>query len=242
MDLRLQAILRQIESGRASFEAASDLPEDIGKFQKTARAILHAERMGYLEKVMSTMISSRGGLLYDKVFVIKGLTYEGEQALAEVRGEPTPVDDLLGELLERLPDQGIRNHWEKAVHRRLSDPRGSVTAARSFLETTMKWVLEQCGESTTDNNRILFLRTLKALKIAHDGKPLSRLLQGVDAIIGGVGDMRNKQGDAHGTDTNSLPLSGSEATLCVNLAGAAALYLLEEFERFDNTQAVNADG
>lgn len=43
--------------------------------------------------------------------------------------------------------------------------------------------------------------------------------------------MRNRQSDAHGTDSNSLQLSESEAVLCVNLAGAAALYFLQVFER-----------
>lgn len=180
---------------------------------------------------MSTMTSIGGELLYDEFFVIKGLTYEGEKALAEAIGEPNPLDGLLGELLERLPDQGIRAQWEKAAHRRISDPRGSVTAARSFLETTMKWILEQLGEPTTENNRTLFLRTIRSLQLAQEGKPLERLLQGLDAILWGVGEMRNKQGDAHGVDTSSLSLSASEATLCVNLAGAAALYMLEEFER-----------
>jgi len=42
--------------------------------------------------------------------------------------------------------------------------------------------------------------------------------------------MRNKHGDAHGVASDAIAPTKSEAGFCVNLAGAAALFLLEEFE------------
>lgn len=184
MDPQLLEVLRQIKLGTLNFRAKSHLPKDIERFQSTAKAVVHAEKVGYLEGVRPIRTSMRGALLYEAVLVPRGLTHEGELALTEALGESTPTDDLLGELFARLPDASIRENWEKAVHRCRSDPRGAVTAARSFLETTMKWILEQRGAPTTDNNKVLFSRTVRVLGLEVGRTPSGKLLEGVDAIVG----------------------------------------------------------
>ena len=230
MEQRLRAVLLQIRDGVTAFKPDSHSNEDLRKFQHTAKAIIHAKKLGYIEKVDAIVTSMRGSRLYQSVFVYGGLTYEGDQALANAIGEALPADEQMAELLSNHPSQKVRDQWHKALQRRDSDPPGSVTAARSFLEATMKWILESKGEPITNNNQELFQRTIKALEIQQDGRPLQRLLDGIDLIIRGVGDMRNKQGDAHGASTSSLPLKASEASLCVNVAGAAAMYFLEELQ------------
>lgn len=70
----------------------------------------------------------------------------------------------------------------------------------------------------------------RTVTIEVKGKPIEKTIEGLRLVIWGVGDMRNKHGDAHGATSSSAVPTPSEAGLCVNLAGAAALYLLEVFE------------
>jgi len=76
----------------------------------------------------------------------------------------------------------------------------------------------------------LFSKAIDALGLVVKGKPIEKTIEGLNSIIWGIGDMRNKHGDAHGAASDAISPTKSEAGLCVNLAGAAALYLLEEFE------------
>lgn len=172
-------------------------------------------------------------MYYAAILVSGGLTYEGDRLLEESSGEPTPADETLAELFDRIPSYSIREKWEKALHRRIRDPSGAITAARSLLESTLKWIVEQRGGKITENNKELFNRAIDALGIEIKGKPIERTIEGLSSIIWGIGDMRNTYGDAHGATSNSAPPTKSEAGFCVNLAGAAALYLLGEFESVD---------
>ncbi|MCO2757377.1 hypothetical protein FA292_03215 [Pseudomonas aeruginosa] len=62
------------------------------------------------------------------------------------------------------------------------------------------------------------------------GQPVEKSIEGLRSIIWGIGEMRNRLGDAHGAVSSSAQATVSEAGFCVNLAGATALFLLEEFE------------
>ena len=167
---------------------------------------------------------------YAVILVRGGLTYKGEQLLQQFSGQPTPLDESLADLFERVPGHSIREKWDKALHRRITDPSGAITAARALLESTLKWIIEQRGGKPTDSNKVLFSKAIDALGLEVKGKPIEKTIEGLSSIIWGIGDMRNKHGDAHGTASDAIPPTKYEAGLCVNLAGAVALYLLEEFE------------
>ncbi|MNZ61932.1 hypothetical protein D3C78_800360 [compost metagenome] len=230
LDILLHEVLRKIKSGVNSFYPNSQSLDDLKKFQSTAKTIVHAHSNGYIEKMIPRKECMSGNGYYAAILVNGGLTYDGERLLQEFSGQPTPADDTLVELLERVSIYSIREKWEKALHRRITDPSGAVTAARSLLETTLKWIIEQRGGKPTANNKELFDRAIDSLGIEVKGKPIEKTIEGLSSIIWGIGDMRNKHGDAHGATSNSTHLKKNEAGFCVNLAGAAALYLLEEFE------------
>lgn len=230
MNLLLHEVLRKVKSGTKSFNPKSDSDDDIGKFQDIAKAAIYAQKQGYISRIIPHMESTSGQRNYNAILVIDGLTYEGECYLQEFSGQPTPCDEALSELLSRISSHNIRDRWEKALHRRVTDPSGAITAARSLLETTLKWIIEERGGKTTENNKELFSRATDALGISVKGQPIERAIEGLSSIIWGIGEMRNRHGDAHGAGSNSAPPTVSEAGFCVNLAGAAALFLLEEFE------------
>ncbi|SDE96811.1 abortive infection family protein [Phytopseudomonas seleniipraecipitans] len=230
IDILLHEVLRKIHSGVKSFGPESSSPNDLKKFQDIAKTVVHAYSQGYIEKMIPRKESMSGNGYYAVILVNGGLTYEGERLLQESSGEPTPADEALAELLDRTPSYSIREKWEKALHRRITDPSGAITAARSLLETTLKWIIEQRGGKAIESNKELFSRAIDALGVEVKGKPIEKTIEGLSSIIWGIGDMRNKHGDAHGAASSSIPPTKSEAGFCVNLAGAAALYLLEEFE------------
>ncbi|HCF9254930.1 TPA: abortive infection family protein [Pseudomonas aeruginosa] len=230
MDLLLHEVLRKINSGVTSFKPESFSPEDLKKFQPFAKAIVHAHALGYIEKMIPHREYHSGAEHYDIILVRGGLTHEGVLQLQVFSGQPTPADEILTNLLEGISSHSIRESWEKALNRRSTDPRGAITAARALLEATLKWIIEQRGGSVTDKNNELFNRAISALGLDLKGKPLEKTIQGLNAIIWSVGDMRNRHGDAHGAASCDNSPTKNEAGFCVNLASAAALYLLEEFE------------
>lgn len=230
MDVFLHEALRNIHSGVMSFKPESPSPDDIKKFQNLAKAIVHAHTLGYIEQMIPHKEHYSGHGHYDVILVRGGLTHEGALKLQEFSGQPTPVDESLADLFGRIPSHSIREKWEKALHRRITDPSGAITAARALLETTLKWIIEQRGDKPTENNKELFNKTIDALGLVVKGKPIEKTIAGLDSIIWGIGDMRNKHGDAHGAASDAVAPTKSEAGFCVNLAGSVALYLLEEFE------------
>ncbi len=230
MDVWLHEVLRKINSGTITFEPEDSTSDGKKKFQSLAKALVHAHKQGYIDKIIAqTDFSSVNGD-YAVVLVNGGLTYSGEQLLQQFSGQPTPLDESLADLFERVPSHSIREKWDKALHRRITDPSGAITSARALLESTLKWIIEQRGGKPTDSNKALFSKAIDALGLEVKGKPIEKTIEGLSSIIWGIGDMRNKHGDAHGAASDAIPPTKYEAGLCVNLAGAVALYLLEEFE------------
>lgn len=238
MDSDLHKILHKIKLGESTFDAKTHSEGDIKKFQLIAKAILHAKKMGYIQNIYPHQSSLGGQRYYDTILVTEGLTYEGELALQKTAGQPTPTDEALSGLLFRLESHTIREKWEKAMHRRYSDPSGAITASRSLLETTLKWIIEKRGKQPDTNNQKLFEQAIRELGIEIENASMKKIIEGLNLVIWGIGDMRNKHGDAHGLSQNNSILPEIEAGLCVSLAGSASLYLLEKFETNSKMQKI----
>lgn len=234
MNFLLHEILRKIKSGSTSFDYQNDADGDLEKFQDIAKTLIYANKQKYIDTIITQTDPRIITRHYIAILINGGLTFEGECYLSEISGQPTPTDEALTILLSRIPSQNIRDKWEKALHRRIADPSGAITAARSLLETTLKWIIEQRGGKSTESNKELFSKAINLLGINIKGQPIEKTIEGLNAIIWGIGDMRNKHGDAHGPASNSTSATAREAGFCVNLAGAAALFLLEEFEANQN--------
>lgn len=230
IDVLLHEVLRKIHLGVTSFEPDSSSPDDIKNFQSLAKTIVHAHSQGYIDQMIPQRDFTSVNGDYAVILVSGGLTYNGEQLLQQFSGKPTPLDESLADLFERVPSYSVREKWEKALHRRITDPSGAITAARALLESTLKWIIEQHGGKPTDNNKELFSKAIAALGLEVKGKPIEKTIEGLNSIIWGIGEMRNKHGDAHGAAADAIAPTKSEAGFCVNLAGAAVLFLLEEFE------------
>ncbi len=157
------------------------------------------------------------------------------------RRNSTPADQVSSDMLQNFDADGVHAVWTKAIDRRISDPEGAITIARTLLETVLKGILDKSNElySDTDDLPKLYRAAAKVLKLApnqHTEKPIKEILGGAMNLVNGIGTLRNRLSDSHGRG-GRLPVRPStrHASLAVNTAGAVATFLIETFnERSQN--------
>lgn len=146
-----------------------------------------------------------------------------------------PVDSHATETLAVLSSDTVHSAWRTALERRLNDPEGAITAARTLLETVCKHMLDDWGTiyDPAADLPTLYRLTAEGLQLApsQQTEPIFRqILGGCASVVAGLGAMRNKLGDAHGKGRSATPATERHAELAVNLAGAAATFLVQTWE------------
>ena len=86
------------------------------------------------------------------------------------------------------PD-GVGSVWRKALDRRVGDPEGAITSARTLPETVIKHVLEECDEAYDDAAELpkLYRAAAKAVNLApdrHAEEPIKAMLGGTMTLSG----------------------------------------------------------
>lgn len=150
-------------------------------------------------------------------------------------GELTPSANSVEVTLSRGDLMHVREVWKKSYERRIQDPEGALTSARSLIESTCKHILDECGEPYKEGTdlRTLYREAAKKLNLApeqHAVQALKQILQGCVSVVEGLATLRSVLGDAHGKSKKAgrpLPI---HAELGVNLAGAICTFLLETSE------------
>ena len=151
-----------------------------------------------------------------------------------------PGDARVAEALSVLSSEAVHRAWHTALERRLSDPDGAITSARTLLETVCKHILNSVPveyDRAADLPK-LYRLTAEILQLAPSQQTepiLKQVLGGCTAVVEGIGAMRNKLGDAHGRGEAEARPEPRHAVLAVNLAGAAATFLVESWERQQDT-------
>jgi hypothetical protein len=79
----LRSILQKIDGGQRSFRPASDSPTDIAAFQDVAKVLAFADSKGFLDGYISRQESYTGNRWYVLAMVKNGLTFPGQQYLAQ---------------------------------------------------------------------------------------------------------------------------------------------------------------
>lgn len=143
-----------------------------------------------------------------------------------------PSDHGVTSVLTSFDEEGVGLAWQKALARRASDPAGAVTAARTLLETVLKHVLDDANldYAETDDLPRLYRQVAERLNLApsqHVEPVFKQVLGGCTAVVEGLGAVRNKVGDAHGSGRRPVNVGERHAHLVVNLAGAMATFVLE---------------
>lgn len=148
----------------------------------------------------------------------------------------SPGDRTIAEAMSKVDAEYVEHSWEKALERRSRDPEGAITAARALLETVCKHILDDAGVkySNTADIPALYSQVATELRISPNQQTeqvLRKILGGCQTVVEGLGNLRNQMGDAHGKGREGLIPEQRHAELAVNLAGAIAMFLLEESDR-----------
>ncbi len=169
-------------------------------------------------------------------------TYQGRRDYLSEQFKPLlstsqciPHGASVAETLTALSSDHVHEAWRDASVRRLDDPDGAITSARTLLETVCKHVLDDMMVEYEDGFTLpkLYRMTAEALQLApsqHTEPILKQVLGGCTAVVEGIGSMRNALGDAHGKGKVCAKPEARHAELAVNLAGACAIFLIETWE------------
>lgn len=142
----------------------------------------------------------------------------------------TPIDTVIV-----FDEAHIHAQWQKAIDRKISDPEGAITMARTLLESILKHILNEQKIVYGDNLELseLYKEVAKSLNLApeqHQEQIFKQILGGANGIVSGLGAMRNKLGDAHGTVKSAIKPKERHSELAVNLAGSMAIFLYKTFQ------------
>jgi len=145
----------------------------------------------------------------------------------------SPAEEDIEGGLKSFNSEEVDRAWRRMLRRISDDPEGTITASRNLLETVLKHILDD-RNIVYDNDRIelaeLYKKVQTELELApeqHQEKIFKQILGGCSGVVNGLGTMRNKLGDAHGTNAHRVRPLPRHARLAVNLAGSMALFLTE---------------
>lgn len=157
------------------------------------------------------------------------------QPLLDILQRPqlSSVEEVLAESLGTVDSAHVRNTWDKAIERRQVDPDGAITIARSLIEAVCKHVLGAGNYDKAADLPVLYKQASKYLGLTDDGyadEALKQIMRGCVQIVHGVGEFRNKMGDAHGKGPLDPAAETLQAELAVSVAGAMATFLISTWD------------
>ena len=146
-----------------------------------------------------------------------------------------PAGDNIADALQKLNAEAVQVAWTRALDRRVADPEGAITAARTLLETVCKHILDDEGVAYADDADLpkLYRLTAEEVNVApsqHTEQVFKQILGGCTAVVEGLGALRNRIGDAHGQGRRTVKPATRHAELAVNLSGAMATFLVATWE------------
>lgn len=106
-----------------------------------------------------------------------------------------------------------------------------LTKARTLLEETFEYVLAKKGVTTSGNENIktlynLVKNTYNMHPSKENDKRINTILSGLENIVGGVSELRNKEGDAHGQGLRRWGIKEYHARLALNSAVTMSEFIL----------------
>jgi hypothetical protein len=146
-----------------------------------------------------------------------------------------PIDAFVSDALESFDAKSVLAVWDKALACRHTDPEDAITMARLLLESVCKHILdaESVAYSASTGIPALLKRTAKQLNIAptqFSKEAFKRILGGVTSVVETPDSLRNQISNAPGRGKRSVKPSARHAQLAVNMAGAAALFMVETWD------------
>ena len=128
----------------------------------------------------------------------------------------------------------ISEQWRKALERQETDPEAAITMARTMIESVLKHIASESSLDIKDDVDlpILYKAVVRSLDLApeqHQDEIFKQVLSGLNSVAVGLGTLRNKLGDAHGSNKHKIRAEDRHSQLAVNAAGTLANFLLKTF-------------
>lgn len=154
------------------------------------------------------------------------ITREGKKVIIKSTREENIIENII------FDEKYIHQVWEKTIERNMKgDYDGAITSARSLLESTFKYILDELEieyyEDKEDIND-LYKKVSKNLNMApnsHKEDVFKQILGGVNSIILGLASLRNTYGDSHGKSNKSYLPKERHGELAVYLSGSVCFFL-----------------
>lgn len=149
--------------------------------------------------------------------------------------ESNVIEESTTKTLEKFNIEYINSQWLKSLERKSDDPEGAITSARTLIETTCKFILDDLSVKYEDDLDLpkLYKLTATQLNLApdqHTEQIFKQILGGCQSVVESLGALRNKLSDSHGKKISQNKPSARHAELAVNLAGTMTTFLLETYE------------
>ncbi|MBN9486271.1 MAG: abortive infection family protein [Alphaproteobacteria bacterium] len=153
----------------------------------------------------------------------------------EVSVDDVTADDDTTDVLQGFETASVYAFWQKALERRHTDPEGAIASARTLLETVCKHILDGRGVtySVMPDLPALMKMTVEQLDVApnqYAQASFKRLLVDAASAVDGLRVRRNGIATAYGHAELRIRPSERHAQLAVNMAGAAAIFLVESWD------------
>ena len=137
--------------------------------------------------------------------------------------------------LHGLNTAAVYGIWQRALELRHTDPEGAIASARSLLERVCRLVLDERGIAYSDalDVSVLMKMTVEQLNLAPAGASetaFKRMLASAATVVDRLGSLRNKIAGARGDRERPVKPSAHHAQLAVNIAGTAAIFIVETWE------------
>lgn len=147
-------------------------------------------------------------------------------------GDRAGHQQLVTRSLLNFDHNHVNDMWSKALDRRIDDPEGAITAARSLIETVCKHILSERSIVYEDDGSLQKLYKVTAHELhlspdSHREDIFKQILGGCNTAVHGFASLRNHFGDAHGQALGAVKPSKRHAELAVNLAGTFASFLIQ---------------
>lgn len=163
--------------------------------------------------------------------------YSGRQ---RVHGELPTVKTAkkTAEILESSYLSQQITRMESAIE---TDPEAAIGAAKEFVESICKAILEKMGALPDENADLpkLVKQTLQHLALVPDRVPdaakgrdaAKRILNNLGTLADGIAELRNKFGTGHGKHPSTKGLEPRHARLAVGSATTLGVFVFETFQK-----------
>jgi hypothetical protein len=199
---------------------------DSSRFGEAIKGLGSEDAKRRISLIRASAIDRINALLYLSGYELKSvgskfyITASGDDVFIEAPAIRSIDRDYVSSLAERI-NRDIDN----------MDLDSAVTKSRTLLEEVFMYVIEKRGEAPSEKGDIgkLFSQ-VKSLYNMHQSpsvdKRVNELISGLEKIVRAIGEMRNKQSDAHGAGSKRVVIDDYHARLMANSAIVVADFIL----------------